>query len=59
MVKTRSLYTLTEKVNTHSKTSDLHQAEMHEIHQKLDAITSVLQTLSETAKSKAGHGLQQ
>lgn len=61
MIETRSLSALIDKVNALSKTTELHQAEMHEIHQKLDAVTSVLQTLSETMQNfiEAGHRWQQ
>ena len=61
MTKTRPLSALTDKVNALSKTTELHQVEMHEIHQKLDAVTSVLQTLSETMQNfiEAGHCWQQ
>ena len=48
-------------MNACLKTTKLHQVEMHEIHQKLDAVTSVLQTLSEIVQNfiEAGHRWQQ
>ena len=48
MVETRSLAALNEKYNNISFTSDQHEQEIQGIHQKIDAMTSALQTLTET-----------
>ena len=48
MVETRSLAALNEKYNNLSFTSDQHEQEIRGIHQKIDAMTSTLQTLTET-----------
>ena len=61
MIETRSLASLNEKVSTISRTTYQHEQEIREIHQKFDAVTNVLQTLSETMQSptKAGNKWQQ
>ena len=61
MEETQSLAALNEKYNnTLSFTSDQHEQEIRGIHQKIDAMTSVLQTLIETVQglTKAGNQWQ-
>ena len=61
MVETRSLAALNEKYNNLSFTSDQHEQEIRGIHQKIDAMTSALQTLTETMQGliEAGNQWQQ
>ena len=50
MTETRSVVALTYKFNLLSKVVDQHEAEFSVLHQKLDAVTTMLQTLSETVQ---------
>ena len=50
MTETRSFSSLNDKINILSSTTDQHEQEIREIHQKLDAVTSVLQALIETVQ---------
>ena len=61
MAETRSSSFLNEKVNALSSTIEQHDQEFCIIHQKLDAVTSLLQALSETVQgiTEAGNGWQQ
>ena len=61
MAETRSLAALNEKYNNLSCTSDQHEQEIRGIHQKIDAMTSALQTLTETMQgfTEAGNQWQQ
>ena len=58
MTETRSVVALTDKFNVLSKAVDQHEAEFNILHQKLDAVTTMLQTMSETIKgfTEAGSG---
>ena len=58
MTKTRSVVALTDNFNVQSKAIDQHEAEFSVLHQKLDAVTIMLQTLSETIQgfTKASSG---
>ena len=61
MAETRSSSFLNEKVNALSSTIEQHDQEFHIVHQKLDAVISLLQALSETVQgiTEAGNGWQQ
>nr|POE93165.1 hypothetical protein CFP56_40318 [Quercus suber] len=61
MTETRSVAALTDKFNVLSKSVDQHEAEFNTIHQKLDAVTIMLQSLSETVQgiTEAGSGWHQ
>ena len=61
MAEARSFSVLNDKINTFYQTLDLHDQELHAIHQKLDAVTSMLQTLSQTVQrlTKAGNQWRQ
>ena len=55
MTKTRSVAALIDKFK---KVVDQHEAEFNVLHQKLDAVTTMLQTLSKTVQgfTEAGSG---
>ena len=61
MVETRSSSFLNEKVNALSLKIEQHDQEFCIVHQKLDAVTSMLQALLETVQgiSEVGNGWQQ
>ena len=61
MAETRSSSFLNKKVNALSSTIEQHDQEFRIVHQKLDAVTSLLQALSETVQgiTEAGNGWQQ
>ena len=58
MTETRSVAAFTDKFNMISKAVDQHEAEFNVLHQKLDAVTTMLQTLSKTVQgfTEAGSG---
>ena len=58
MVETRSLAALNEKYDTLSFTYDQREQEIRGIHQKIDTMTSVLRTLTETVQGLTKSGNQ-
>ena len=58
MAEAQSFYVLNDKINTFYQTLGLHDQELHAIHQKLDAVTSMLQTLSQTVQGLTEAGNQ-
>ena len=61
MTETRSVVALSYKFNLLSKVVDQHEAEFSVLHQKLDAVTTMLQTLYETVQgfTEVGSGWHQ
>ena len=61
MTETRSVAALIDKFNVISKAVDQHEAEFSILHQKLDVVTTMLQTLSETIQgfTKSSNGWHQ
>ena len=50
MAETRSLFSLNEKMNILSLTTNQHDQELRSLNQKMDVVTSVLKTLTKTVQ---------
>ena len=58
MTETRSISALNDKITYLTQASDQHDQELHGIHQKLDAVTGMLQTLTQTMQGLTEAGSQ-